>query len=189
VEKYLLEVRDLKTYFKTKAGYVRAVDGVSFALKPGEKVALVGESGCGKSVTSLSVMRLIDQHAGKHLGGNIFFEDQDLLALPEKTMRSIHGGKISMIFQDPMTSLNPTMTVGDQIAEGAIVHKHVSRQNARTRAIELLELVGIPAAAERARTYPHQFSGGMRQRVMIAIALAPSAQDTTLTSRCKVSAM
>jgi oligopeptide transport system ATP-binding protein len=172
VSDYLLEVQDLKTYFKTKAGYVHAVDGVSFALKPGEKLAIVGESGCGKSVTSLSIMRLIDQPAGQYAGGSIFFEDQDLLTLPEKTMRSIRGGQIGMIFQDPMTSLNPTMTVGAQIGEGLMLHKHLSRRKAHDRAIELLELVGIPAAAERARSYPHQFSGGMRQRVMIAIALA-----------------
>jgi oligopeptide transport system ATP-binding protein len=169
---YLLEVQDLKTYFKTKSGYVRAVDGVSFAVKPGEKVAVVGESGCGKSVTSLSIMRLVAQPPGEYAGGSIIFEDQDLLSLPESTMRSLRGARIGMIFQDPMTCLNPTMTVGKQIAEGLRIHLRLSENEARRRAISLLEQVGIPAAAERVESYPHQFSGGMRQRVMIAIALA-----------------
>ena len=169
---YLLEVQDLKTYFKVKAGRVRAVDGVSFAIKPGEKVAVVGESGCGKSVTALSIMRLIPQPPGEYAGGNILFEDQDLLDTPESTMRRIRGGKIGMIFQDPMTCLNPTMTVGKQIAEGLRIHLKLSNDQAYKRAVALLEQVGIPAAAERANSYPHQFSGGMRQRVMIAIALA-----------------
>ncbi|MBV9228083.1 MAG: ABC transporter ATP-binding protein [Chloroflexi bacterium] len=169
---YLLEVQDLKTYFKTKAGRVRAVDGVSFAIKPGEKVAIVGESGCGKSVTALSIMRLIDQPPGEYAGGSILFEDQDLLDLPESAMRKVRGGKIGMIFQDPMTCLNPTMTVGKQIAEGLRIHLKVSESEARKRSISLLEQVGIPAVSERIDSYPHQFSGGMRQRVMIAMALA-----------------
>src|SRR5439155_11487978 len=130
-----------KTYFKTKAGRVRAVDGVTFAVKPGEKVAIVGESGCGKSVTALSIMRLVAQPAGEYAGGNIFFEDQDLLALPESAMRKIRGGKIGMIFQDPMTCLNPTMTVGKQIAEGLIIHLKLSKSEAKKRAIALLEQV------------------------------------------------
>ena len=168
----LLEVQDLKLYFKVKAGRVRAVDGVSFAVRPGEKVGVVGESGCGKSVTALSIMRLIPQPPGEYAGGSVLFEDQDLLDLPEREMRTIRGGKIGMIFQDPMTCLNPTMTVGNQIAEGLRIHLEVSKDEGQRRAIALLEQVGIPAAAERINSYPHQFSGGMRQRVMIAMALA-----------------
>ncbi|MBE3559488.1 MAG: ABC transporter ATP-binding protein [Ktedonobacteraceae bacterium] len=169
---YLLEVQDLKTHFKTKAGWVRAVDGVSFAIRPGEKVAIVGESGCGKSVTALSIMRLVAQPPGEYRGGSIFFEDQDLLDLPESAMRRVRGGQIGMIFQDPMTCLNPTMTIGKQIAEGLRIHLKLSESEARARALSLLEQVGIPAPHERIDQYPHQFSGGMRQRVMIAIALA-----------------
>ena len=170
---YLLEVQDLKTYFRVKGGKVRAVDGVSFGVRPGEKVAVVGESGCGKSVTSLSVMRLLPQPPAEYAGGSILFDDQDLLDLPESAMRRIRGAKIGMIFQDPMTCLNPTMTVGKQIAEALRIHiKNLSKEEAHKRAIALLEQVGIPAAAERVNSYPHQFSGGMRQRVMIAIALA-----------------
>ena len=169
---YLLEVQDLKTYFKTKGGHVRAVDGVNFAIKPGERVAIVGESGCGKSVTALSIMRLVAQPPGEYTGGSIFFEDKDLLAVPESTMRRVRGGQIGMIFQDPLTCLNPTMTVGKQIAEGLKIHLKMSDNDARRRAITLLEQVGIPDVANRINSYPHQFSGGMRQRVMIAIALA-----------------
>ncbi len=169
---YLLEVQDLKTYFKVRAGRVRAVDGVSFGVKPGEKVGIVGESGCGKSVTALSIMRLLPKPAGEYAGGSILFEDQDLLELSEKEMRSIRGGKIGMIFQDPMTCLNPTMTVGTQIMEALRIHLKLDKNEAHKRAISLLEQVGIPAASERVDSYPHQFSGGMRQRVMIAIALA-----------------
>ena len=169
---YLLEVQDLKTYFKTKAGRVRAVDGVSFAIKPGEKVAIVGESGCGKSVTALSIMRLVAQPPGEYAGGSILFEDQDLLDVPESAMRKVRGGRIGMIFQDPMTCLNPTMTVGKQIAEGLRIHLKLSESEARKRAMSLLDQVGIPAVSERIDSYPHQFSGGMRQRVMIAISLA-----------------
>ncbi|GCE48880.1 oligopeptide transport system ATP-binding protein [Thermosporothrix hazakensis] len=170
--KYLLEVQDLKTYFKVKQGYVRAVDGVSFAIAPGERVAIVGESGCGKSVTALSIMRLVAQPPGEYKGGSILFEDMDLLDQPESVICKIRGAKIGMIFQDPMTCLNPTMTVGKQIAEGLRLHLKIRPDEARKRAITLLEQVGIPAAAERYHSYPHQFSGGMRQRVMIAIALA-----------------
>jgi oligopeptide transport system ATP-binding protein len=169
---YLLEVQDLKTYFKVKAGRVRAVDGTSFAVKPGEKLGVVGESGCGKSVTALSIMRLVPQPPGEYAGGSILFQDQDLLELPESAMRKIRGGQIGMIFQDPMTCLNPTMTVGKQIAEGLRIHLKLSSDQALKRAVALLEQVGIPDAATRANAYPHQFSGGMRQRVMIAIALA-----------------
>ena len=169
---YLLEVQDLKTYFKVKAGRVRAVNGVSFAVKPGEKVGVVGESGCGKSVTALSIMRLLPQPAGEYAGGSILFDDKDLLDLPEKEMRRIRGAKIGMIFQDPMTCLNPTMTVGKQIGEALRIHLKLDKDEAQKRAVSLLDQVGIPAAAERINSYPHQFSGGMRQRVMIAIALA-----------------
>ncbi len=169
---YLLEVRDLKTYFKMKAGRVRAVDGVSFAIRPGEKLGVVGESGCGKSVTALSIMRLLPHPPGEIAGGSVLFEEQELLDLPESEMRKIRGGKIGMIFQDPMTCLNPTMTVGKQIGEALRIHLKLSKDEAQKRAISLLEQVGIPAAAERINSYPHQFSGGMRQRVMIAIALA-----------------
>jgi oligopeptide/dipeptide ABC transporter ATP-binding protein len=168
----LLEVKNLKTYFKVKAGRVRAVDGVSFSVKPGEKVGVVGESGCGKSVTALSIMRLLPQPPGEIADGSILFEDQDLLDLPEREMRKVRGGRIGMIFQDPMTCLNPTMTVGNQIGEALRIHLKLPRDEAHKRAIALLEQVGIPAAAERINSYPHQFSGGMRQRVMIAIALA-----------------
>ena len=169
---YLLEVQDLKTYFKVKAGRVRAVDGVSFAVKSGEKLGVVGESGCGKSVTALSIMRLLPQPPAEYAGGSVLFEDEDLLDQPESAMRKIRGGKIGMIFQDPMTCLNPTMTVGRQIGEALRIHLKLSKDEAQKRAIALLEQVGIPAAAERINSYPHQFSGGMRQRVMIAIALA-----------------
>jgi len=172
VGEYLLEVQDLKTYFKVKGGRVRAVDGVSFGIKPGEKVAIVGESGCGKSVTALSIMRLIPQPPGEYASGSVLFDDQDLLDFPESGMRKVRGARIAMIFQDPMTCLNPTMTVGKQIAEGLRIHLKLSADEARKRAISLLEQVGIPAATERINSYPHQFSGGMRQRVMIAIALA-----------------
>jgi oligopeptide transport system ATP-binding protein len=168
----LLEVQDLKLYFKVKAGRVRAVDGVSFSIKPGEKLGVVGESGCGKSVTALSIMRLIPQPPGEYAGGSVLFNDQDLLDVPESAMRKIRGGQIGMIFQDPMTCLNPTMTVGKQIAEGLRIHLKLSSDEALKRAISLLDQVGIPDAAKRINSFPHQFSGGMRQRVMIAIALA-----------------
>jgi oligopeptide transport system ATP-binding protein len=168
----LLEVQDLKLYFKVKAGKVKAVDGVSFAIKPGEKVGVVGESGCGKSVTALSIMRLIPQPPGEYAGGSIIFEDRDLLETPESGMRKVRGGQIGMIFQDPMTCLNPTMTVGKQIAEGLRIHLRLSSDEAKKRAVALLEQVGIPDASTRVNAYPHQFSGGMRQRVMIAISLA-----------------
>ncbi|HEX7736600.1 MAG TPA: ABC transporter ATP-binding protein [Ktedonobacteraceae bacterium] len=169
---YLLEVQDLKTYFRVKAGRVRAVDGVSFHIRPGERVGIVGESGCGKSVTALSIMRLLPKPAGEQAGGSIFFDGEDLLSLPESAMRKVRGGRIGMIFQDPMTCLNPTMTVGKQIGEALRIHLSLSREEAKRRSVSLLEQVGIPAAAERINSFPHQFSGGMRQRVMIAMALA-----------------
>jgi oligopeptide transport system ATP-binding protein len=169
---YLLEVQGLKTYFKVKAGRVRAVDGVTFGVKPGEKVGVVGESGCGKSVTALSIMRLLPRPAGEIAGGGVMFEGEDLRDLPEREMRKVRGGKIGMIFQDPLTCLNPTMTVGNQIGEALRIHLKLDKDEANKRALALLEQVGIPAAAERIGSFPHQFSGGMRQRVMIAIALA-----------------
>jgi peptide/nickel transport system ATP-binding protein len=168
----LLEVEDLRTHFFTRDGVVRAVDGVSFSIDPGETLALVGESGCGKSVTSLSIMRLIASPPGRVVGGSIRFEGRDLLGLSEPEMRRIRGNEISMIFQEPMTSLNPVLTVGRQIAESLVLHRGMTRADAMTRTIELLRLVHIPEAARRAGEYPHQMSGGMRQRVMIAMALA-----------------
>ncbi len=170
----LLRVRDLKTYFVTErgSGTARAVDGVSFDLYPGETLGLVGESGCGKTVTSLSILRLIPEPPGHIRPGSLIeFEGRNLLTLASKDLRAIRGNEIAMIFQEPMTSLNPVFTVGDQIAEAAIVHQGLSRRAARAKAIEMLKLVGIPDPAERVDDYPHQLSGGMRQRVMIAMAL------------------
>jgi peptide/nickel transport system ATP-binding protein len=167
----LLAVRDLRTWFRTAAGVARAVDGVSFDVGRHETVGLVGESGCGKSVTSLSILRLIQRPGRIEPGSRVEFEGRDLLALDEESMRRIRGNRISMIFQEPMTALNPVFTAGDQIAEVARVHERVSSAEAWDRAIAMLETTGIPDAAERARAYPHQLSGGMRQRVMIAMAL------------------
>jgi oligopeptide transport system ATP-binding protein len=172
----ILDVRDLRTHFFTRTGVVRAVDGISFAVDAGETVALVGESGCGKSVTALSIMRLVPSPPGRIVSGQIIFDDdgnqRDLAALPERDVRDIRGNAVSMIFQDPMTSLNPVLTVGFQIAEPLIVHQGMDQQAARHHAAELLDRVGIPAARRRLDDYPHQFSGGMRQRVMIAMAMA-----------------
>ena len=168
----LLEVKDLKTYFYTDAGVGKAVDGVTFSLEKGKVLGIVGESGCGKSVTSLSIMRLVDTTTGKYEGGEILFEGKDILKLPEKEMRKLRGNNISMIFQEPMTSLNPVFTIGYQIMESLILHKGMNKKDAHARAVELLELVGIPEAGKRVDEYPHQLSGGMRQRVMIAMALA-----------------
>jgi oligopeptide/dipeptide ABC transporter ATP-binding protein len=167
----LLDVRDLRTHFFTDDGVVRAVDGVSFRVRRGKTLGVVGESGCGKSVTALSVMRLVPP-PGRHVGGRILFEGRDLATLPEPEMRAVRGRDIAMIFQEPMTSLNPVFTVGYQIMEAIRTHLPVSRSEARRRAVELLEKVKIPAAARRVDDYPHQMSGGMRQRVMIAMALA-----------------
>ena len=167
----LLEVEDLKTHFFTRDGVVRAVDGVSFSIAPGETLALVGESGCGKSVTSLSIMRLIAS-PGRMVGGAIRFQGRDLLGLTEPEMRKVRGNDISMIFQEPMTSLNPVLTIGHQIAETLVLHRGLSRSEAMERSVEMLRLVNIPEPARRAAEYPHQMSGGMRQRVMIAMALA-----------------
>jgi peptide/nickel transport system ATP-binding protein len=167
----LLEVRLLQTHFPTRAGLVRAVDGVSFHVGGGELLGLVGESGCGKSITALSIMRLIAP-PGKIVGGEIIFDGKNLLTLSESAMRAIRGDDIAMIFQDPMTSLNPVFTVGEQIAEALRLHRKLSRKDARVAAIEAMREVSIPDPARRADDYPHQLSGGMRQRVMIAMALA-----------------
>src|SRR5262245_48712114 len=170
----LLRVRDLRTYFVTDqgGGTARAVDGVSFDLQPGETLGLVGESACGKTVTSLSILRLIPEPPG-HIrpGSYIEFEGRNLLSLPPKELRAVRGNRIAMIFQEPMTSLNPVLTIGDQVAETAIVHQGLSRAAGRARAIDMLRQVGIPDPEERVDHYPHQLSGGMRQRVMIAMAL------------------
>jgi peptide/nickel transport system ATP-binding protein/oligopeptide transport system ATP-binding protein len=168
---HLLEVHELRTHFPTRAGLVRAVDGVSFYLDRGELLGLVGESGCGKSITALSVMRLIAP-PGKIVGGEIFFEGKDLLKLPDSEMRQMRGDDIAMIFQDPMTSLNPVFTVGEQIAEALRLHRKLSKKQAKLAAIEAMREVAIPDPARRINDYPHQLSGGMRQRVMIAMALA-----------------
>ena len=168
----LLEVRDLQTHFFTDDGLVRAVDGVSYALAPGETLAVVGESGSGKSVTSLSILRLVPDPPGRIVGGSIRFKGRELLTLSDAEMRAVRGKEISMIFQEPMTSLNPVHTCGDQIAEVVRLHEGLDRAAARERAIEMLRLVGIPAPEVRVYEFPHQMSGGMRQRVMIAMALA-----------------
>lgn len=168
----LLEVKDLRTYFYTEDGVVPAVDGISFSLEKGKTLGIVGESGCGKSVTSLTVMRLVASPPGKIVSGEIIFEGKDLLKLTEKDMRKVRGNEISMIFQEPMTSLNPVFTIGDQICEAILLHQKVTKKQARLQAIELLKKVGIPSAERRIDDYPHQMSGGMRQRVMIAMALS-----------------
>ncbi len=167
----LLEVENLRTHFRTPDGVTRAVDGVSFVVEHGETVAIVGESGCGKSVTASSILRLIPQPPGK-IAGHIRFDGTDLLSLSEGAMRNIRGNRISMVFQEPMTSLNPVLTVGGQIGETLRMHQRLGRKAVRECAVEMLNLVGIAEPRQRAREYPHQLSGGMRQRVMIAIALA-----------------
>jgi len=167
----LLTVENLRTYFYTEEGIVKAVDGVSFTLPPGGTLGIVGESGSGKSVTALSIMRLVPS-PGRIIGGELLFDGQRLLEKSEKEMREIRGNRISMIFQDPMTSLNPVLTVGEQVIETIMLHQKLHRREAWLKAVEILELVKIPRARDRVKDYPHQFSGGMRQRVMIAIALA-----------------
>ena len=167
----LLEVTALRTQFPTRAGLVRAVDGVSFNIAEGELVGLVGESGCGKSITALSIMRLIT-HPGKIVGGSIRFKGEDLVQASNDRLREIRGNDIAMIFQDPMTSLNPVFTVGEQIAEALRLHRNLNRKQAGEAAIEALREVSIPSPERRVLDYPHQLSGGMRQRVMIAMALA-----------------
>ncbi len=175
-KKPILEVEGLKTQFFTRAGIVYAVDGVSFSVDEGETVGIVGESGCGKSVTSLSLMRLVPHPPGKIVDGQVTFrvDDKvyDILAMDDSEMRKVRGHHMAMIFQDPMTSLNPVLSIGFQLTEPLILHLHMSKEEARQRAIELMKQVGIPGAEERLDSYPHQYSGGMRQRVMIAIALA-----------------
>jgi oligopeptide/dipeptide ABC transporter ATP-binding protein len=168
----LLKIEDLKTYFTTLEGTVKAVDGVSLRIDSGETLGIVGESGCGKSVTALSIMRLIANPPGKIVGGRILFEGQDLLDLDDRQMRDIRGKKISMIFQEPMTSLDPVFTIGHEIIETFQIHQNLDRKEARSKTIEILSTVGIPDAAKRVDNYPHELSGGMRQRAMIAMALA-----------------
>lgn len=168
----ILQVKNLKTYFKTDNGIAHAVDNVSFNLNAGETLGIVGESGCGKSVTSLSIMRLIDQPPGFFAGGEILFKGENLLEMNDDQMRNVRGNKISMIFQEPMTSLNPVFTIGNQIIEAVQLHQKLDFEKSRKKAIEMLDLVGIPAPDQRIDEYPHQLSGGMRQRVMIAISLS-----------------
>ena len=168
----LLEVKDLHTQFFTRDGVVRAVDGVSFELAAGETLGIVGESGCGKSVTALSLMRLIPQPPGRITKGEILFDGQDVLKMDDDEVRGIRGNRVAMIFQDPMTSLNPVLTISRQVSEALELHLRMDRTESRKRTVELLELVGIPSAKSRLDDYPHQFSGGMRQRVMIAMALS-----------------
>src|SRR5699024_2286051 len=167
----ILDVKDLHVTFSTFGGTVKAVRGVNLQLNKGETVAIVGESGCGKSVTANAIMRLIPNPPGKISNGTIRFKDQDITTLSEKEMRAIRGVDISMIFQDPMTSLNPTLTIGNQLMEGVMQHQNIQRKEAKEKAIEMMNLVGIPNPEERLKQYPHQFSGGMRQRIVIAIAL------------------
>jgi peptide/nickel transport system ATP-binding protein len=171
-DEVLLELENLKTYFFTDIGVARSVDGVSYVIRPGETLGVVGESGCGKSVTALSIMGLVPTPPGRHVGGRILFKGQDLTQLKAPEMRALRGKAISMIFQEPMTSLNPVYTVGDQIIEGILVHNEdMTGEEARTLAIDMLRKVGIPSPDQRVDEYPHQLSGGMRQRVMIAMAL------------------
>ena len=167
----LLEIENLHTFFYGESGVARAVDGVSFSVGAGETIGLVGESGCGKSVTALSVLRLVRPPGRIEAGSRILFEGRDLVALDERQLRAVRGARIAMIFQEPMTALNPVFTVGEQIAEVVRIHSKTTRRQAWQRAVEMLQIVGIPAPAERAREYPHQLSGGMRQRVVIAMAL------------------
>ena len=168
----ILDVKNLKTVFFTNSGLFKAVDDVSFNVRRGETLAIVGESGCGKSVSALSIMRLVPDPPGKIVGGSVTLEGKDLLALDEEAMRDIRGNRMSMIFQEPMTSLNPVMRIGDQITEALRLHQNMTAKQAWARAVEMLKLVRIPEAERRAREYPHQLSGGMRQRAMIAMALA-----------------
>ncbi len=167
----LLQVKDLRTYFHTEDGIVKAVDGVTFDVYAGETLGIVGESGCGKSVTSLSVMRLLDEK-GEIAGGKIIFEGRDVMAIPESQMMKIRGNDMAMIFQEPMTALNPVFTVGFQIMEAILLHQDVNKEQARTMAIDMLRKVGIPEPEKRVDEYPHELSGGMRQRAMIAMALS-----------------
>ena len=171
-DKVLLEVKDLTTHFFTQDGVVKAVDGISYNVHEGEVVGIVGESGCGKSVGAMSVMKLIPSPPGRIVNGSVTFEGQDLVNMPEPEMRQIRGNRIAMVFQEPMTSLNPVLTIGRQLTETLELHQGLTGEPALNRAAELLDRVGIPEADQRLKDYPHQFSGGMRQRVMIAIALS-----------------
>jgi ABC-type dipeptide/oligopeptide/nickel transport system ATPase component len=168
----LISVNLLQTYFHTEAGVVKAVDGVSFSLNAGQTLGIVGESGCGKSVTALSIMRLIPSPPGRIESGEVVFEGEDILKLPKAALRKIRGNKISMIFQEPMTSLNPVFRIGEQITEAIRLHQGLSKKEAFQKSIEMLQLVGIPSPHKRVYNYPHQMSGGMRQRVMIAMAMS-----------------
>lgn len=168
----VLQVKDLKTHFFTDEGVSKAVDGLNFSVSKGETLGIVGESGCGKSITSLSIMRLIDRESGSKVEGNILFKGKDLLQQNEAEMRAIRGNQISMIFQEPMTSLNPVYSVGEQIAEAIRIHQKLSKKEAWNKAVDMLKLVGIPSPEKRAKQEPHELSGGMRQRIMIAMALA-----------------
>lgn len=170
--KNLLEIKSLKTYFYTDDGIIKAVDDVTFRIREGETIGVVGESGCGKSITAMSILRLIPQPPGKIEGGEILFKGTDLLGISEDSMREIRGNDISVIFQEPMTSLNPVYTIGNQIAESVILHQRVSKTEARKKVVEILKLVGIPRAEEIFDCYPHELSGGMRQRAMIAMAIS-----------------
>ena len=168
----LLEVKDLATYFFTQDGVVKAVDGISYYLEEGETLGIVGESGCGKSVSALSIMRLVADPPGRTVAGEVFFEGEDILKVDDSEMRRIRGNRIAMVFQEPMTSLNPVLTIGRQVTETLELHQNMNKNQARERAAELLNMVGIPDSERRLKDYPHQFSGGMRQRVMIAMALS-----------------
>ena len=172
----LIEVRNIKTYFFTDDGTIKAVDGIDFEIYPGETLGVVGESGCGKSVTSLSIMRLISDPPGKIVDGKILFKGKDLVTASNKDMKGIRGNDISMIFQEPMTSLNPVYTIGNQISEAIILHKGYNKKEALEHSVEMLKQVGIPEPQRRIKEYPHQLSGGMRQRVMIATALSCNPQ-------------
>lgn len=172
----LLEVKELKTRFSTPDGVVNAVNGISYSLEPGEAMGIVGESGCGKSVSVLSIMRIIPDPPGKIVGGEVLFEGRDLLKMGLRDLRAVRGNQIAMIFQDPLTSLNPVLTIGRQISEAVLLHTDKNKREARQRTVELLDMVGIPEAENRLNEYPHQFSGGMRQRVMIAMALSCNPQ-------------
>lgn len=172
MNKSLVEFKNLKTYFHTDKGIVKSVNDVSFHIEKGETVGIVGESGCGKSVTAMSLMRLIPSPPGKIEGGDILFEGKSILEMSEQELRSIRGNEISMIFQEPMTSLNPALTIGSQLCEGIILHEKLSKKDARKKAIDMIKLVEIPRAEEVYSSYPHELSGGMRQRVMIAMALS-----------------
>jgi peptide/nickel transport system ATP-binding protein len=176
MQKTLLEIRNLRTYFRTDEGIAKAVDGVDLKVPRGQTLGLVGESGCGKSVTALSIMRLVPDPPGKIMGGEIIFDNRNILALPESEMRHIRGNTISMIFQEPMTALNPVYRIGSQLAEVIQLHQKVGKKEALNRALEMLSKVGIADPRQRMREYPHQISGGMRQRVLIAMALSSRPQ-------------